>query len=182
MNVKPTFEPEKILRSFDPLNDRQKSLRAKPFLHTQDSKPNAFERVSHPRRAEYAISVHRDRENNITHVHKNFLMKPEDLQSLTYTYEGIESHPIGRGLLPISSNNSIKSFNLGMEDCKNITSAVLPRNVAPEELYLKLSKVQVNGQFGRRLVSFMRRNRNNLKWLKLTVKESKISKIKKYFD
>lgn len=177
MNETGSMEPDGVLRGLDPLSDREKSKSVHALLLGGDTKQSAFARVSHPRCTDYQISVHRDLQRNITHVHKNHLRRPRTLQSLTYNYEGINAHPVGKGLLPIASRNLIKNFSVGMEDCRSISSLILPWTLAPDELYMKFAKVEVNRTFAKKIVSFLRRNRDNLKWIKLTLKGSSLSNL-----
>lgn len=172
-----SLEPEKILKSLESLNDRQKSYKAQAFCLAQDSAQKGFEKVSRPRLVEHSISVHRDIDRRLTHVHKTCSKRSSGLQSLTCNYEGVDSNTIGKGLICVNSKNSIKNFSLGIEDCKNLTPKVLPWGISPEDLYIKFSKFGASETFAKRLVSFFRRNRENLRWIKLTLKGNNRSKF-----
>lgn len=169
-------ETEKILHSLRPLNDRQKS--AQTLFLTRDIKEDAFDRVAHPRKSNHSIYSFRDFETNSRHVHRSALKRSDTLRSLTQNYEGLINSPLGMGSFHLNTAQNIKSLNLSTDKCKNLPAGVLSRNLNPEELYIKLVRTKIGECLGKRTISFIRRNRSNLRWLKLTFKGDSNSKSK----
>lgn len=163
-----TSESEKLLRTLRTLSDRQKS--AEILSLTRDVKEDAFDSVTHPHKSSHSIYSYRDLETNIRHVHRNSLKRSDTLRSLTKNYEGLANCPLGMGSSHLNSAHSIKSLSLSTDKCENLPAGVLPRDLNPEELYIKLIRTKMGERFGKKIISFIRRSRSNLRWLKLTLK------------